>query len=381
MANDSKPRRVALVLQGGGALGAYQAGVYEGLVGHGCAPDWIAGTSIGAINGALIAGNTAEDQVPRLQEFWKLVSDAGLRTSPWPSGPLRQILSAWSIWKAITLGRPGFFAPRWFDPSVFFPVRSCQTASFYETAPLRATLERLVDFDLLNEGPIRLTVGAVNVAAGKLRYFDTKTDRLGPEHILASGALPPGLPAVRVDGELYWDGGIYSNTPLDVVLEDVPRVNTLCLMLSLFNPAGVEPRSISEVETRRKDITYATRIREHVAAYRRIENLRRTIRSLYALLPEDVKENPEVREWASLGCETTMHIVELLYPTRDWELAFKDADFSQAALEERWKLGLRDASLLGERRPWEDPVRPGTGVVVHTVESPADLESRDLAFR
>jgi NTE family protein len=294
---------------------------------------------------------------------------------------VRQFLSAWSVWGTTVFGRPGFFAPRWFNPFLGFPVGTGETASFYETAPLRATLHRLIDFELLNAGPVRLSVGTVNVLTGAQRYFDSKLERIGPEHLLASGALPPGFPGVRIDGELYWDGGIYSNTPIEVVLDELPRVNTLCILLSLFNPAGVEPRSVHEVETRRKDITYATRAHHHVVEYRRIHNLRRTIRSLYALLPEDVRDNPEVREMASFGCVTTMHIVELMYPTRGWELAFKDADFSEAAIRERWELGYRDATALAERRPWEDPVPPGTGVVVHEVRSSRDLEAGDLASR
>jgi NTE family protein len=264
---------------------------------------------------------------------------------------------------------------------VLFPTGTAETASFYDTGPLRETLERLIDFDLLNRGSPRLSVGAVNVLTGGLRYFDNRADRLGPEHLMASGALPPGFPAVRIEGELYWDGGIYSNTPFEVVLDHVPRVDTLCFMVSLFNPAGAEPRSVAEVETRHKDILYGTRVQQHVDAYRRIHNLRRALRSLYALLPEEVVHNPEIRELADLGCHTTMHIVELIYPTRDWELTFKDTDFSKTTVEERWHLGYRDASRLLERCPWDDPVSPHAGVIVHSPEPPVDSEARDLAFR
>jgi NTE family protein len=247
-------KRIALVFQGGGALGAYQGGVFQALEEGGYAPDWVAGTSIGAINGGIIAGNTVENRLRRLQDFWEAVSDADFWRVLGDSEAARHASSSWTILRAFALGRPGFFAPRWFQPSVVFPTGSAETASYYDTAPLRETLERLIDFALLNGGGTRLSVGAVNVLTGGLRYFDSRSDRIGPEHLMASGALPPGFPAVRIEGALYWDGGIYSNTPLEVVLDQVPRTDTLCFMISLFNPAGAEPRSLTEVETRHKDI-------------------------------------------------------------------------------------------------------------------------------
>jgi NTE family protein len=374
--------RVAFVLQGGGALGAYQGGVFQAMAEHGLTPDWVAGTSIGAINGAIIAGNTPEKRMVRLKEFWDTVSETDVLQGMKGVGAEQSAFSYLSVLQSMILGRPGFFSPRGGDPSLSFPVGSAETASFYDTGPLRKTLARLVDFDLINDGPIRLSVGAVNITKGTLRYFDSKSDRITPDHILASGALPPGFPAVRIGDDVYWDGGIYSNTPIEVVLDDVPRVNTLCLMLSLFNPAGAPPRSIAEAEERHKDIMYGTRMQEHVRTYRRIHALRRALRSIYALLPEDVKNNPEIRELGDQGCETTMHIVQLIYPQKKMESCFKDADFSKASIAERWRLGLRDASLLLERSPWQDVVPSHTGVVVHTIEAAAEAkETRDLIFR
>jgi NTE family protein len=375
-------KRLALVLQGGGALGAYQAGVLQALAEHDFTPDWIAGTSIGAINGAIMAGNTAANRIPRLTEFWQTVSSTDFWRVPQACDTAQSALSVGSILQSMAIGRPGFFTPRWFNPSLFLPVGSAESVSYYDVGPLRDTLQRLVDFNLLNEGPIRFSAGAVNVQSGVLRYFDTKKERLGPEHILASGALPPAFPAVRIAKELYWDGGIYSNTPLEVILDDVPRMNTLCLMLSLFNPAGSVPRSVAEAEKRHKEITYGTRMHEHVQAYRRIHNLRRALRSIYALLPQEVKDNPEIRELGEQGCETIMHIVELIYPGKAWESSFKDADFSRAAIEQRWRLGLNDARRLLLRAPWQDPVPPHTGVAVHTLSpAPDAAEVQDLAFR
>ena len=373
--------RIAFVLQGGGALGAYQGGVFQAMAEHDLTPDWIAGTSIGAINGAIIAGNAPEKRIARLKEFWDTVSNSDFSHGMKGAGADQSATSFLSILQSMIMGRPGFFSPRGFDPSMAFSAGSAETASFYDTGPLRKTLERLVDFDLINEGPVRLSVGAVNITKGTLRYFDSKSDRIIPDHILASGPLPPGFPAVRIGDDFYWDGGIYSNTPIEVVLDEVPRVNTLCLMLSLFNPAGAAPRSIAEAEERRKDIMYGTRMQEHVRTYRRIHNLRRAVRSIYALLPEDVKNNPEIRELGEQGCETTMHIVQLIYPEKRWESCFKDADFSKAAIEERWRLGYRDASLLLKRSPWQDPAPPHAGVVVHTIEAADAKEVQDLVFR
>src|SRR5258706_4389757 len=250
-------RRIALVLQGGGALGAYQIGVYQALHEHGFDPDWVAGTSIGAINGAIIAGNPAETRGPMLDKFWTMLS----RADPLDPAKLpdlaRQIYGTWSAYAAIWTGERHFFTPRAFPPVA--PVASAETASYYDTAPLKGLLESVIDFDLLNTGTVRFSLGMVHVKSGRLRYFDNRVQRIGVEHIMASGALPPGFPAVEVDGELWWDGGVYSNTPLEVVLDDYPRHDTLCFMVDLFNAVGKEPRSIPEVMALQKDNHYATR--------------------------------------------------------------------------------------------------------------------------
>jgi NTE family protein len=367
-------KRIALVLQGGGALGAYQAGVFQALVEHDYCPDWVAGTSIGSINGGIIAGNAVEKRLERLEEFWKSVSREDFWDIAGTTDVAREIFSHLSVMNAILAGQPGFFIPRPLNLLKMFPFGSVETASYYDTSPLRGTLERLIDFDLINSGATRLSLGAINVTTGVLRYFDSKRDRIRPEHIMASCALPPGFPAVRVENDLYWDGGIYSNTPLDVVLDNMPRVDTLCFMIALFDPKGPEPRSIPEVETRHKDIVYSTRALEHVQTFWRIHNLRRTVRSLFALLPQELKEDPEVQEMADLGCHTTMHIVQIIYPARNWELAFKDADFSWTSIRERWDCGYRDATRTLKWAPWEKPVPKNMGVMVHTLrpEEPDD---------
>lgn len=362
--------RVALVLQGGGALGAYQAGVYQALEEHDLTPEWVAGTSIGAINGAIIAGNEPRQRIQRLREFWSSVSRAGFSGSDRASRPVGQMFSFLSAMQAIWAGQPGFFVLRSVPPMFRSEDGSSRTASFYDTRELRSLLERVVDFDYLGRGAVRFSLGAVHVKSGRLRYFDNRFQALGPEHVMASGALPPGFPAIEVDGELYWDGGIYSNTPLEVVMDDYPRRSTLCFMVDLFNPTGPEPRNIPEVETRHKNIMYATRSRHHIETYAKIHNMRIAIGELYGLLPEKLRDDPEVKSMAALGCRTTMEIVHLGYPDQEWELSTKDTDFSSVAIEERWAKGYRDALRAVEHAPWLEPVPPHVGVVVHDI--PAD---------
>lgn len=358
-------KRIALVLQGGGALGAYQAGVVEALYEHGFEPDWIAGTSIGALNGAIIASNPRQQCLARLREFWNTLTLPDYGPANHLPASARQVYSVWSAMASAAGGRPGFFRPRVDAPLDSLGGGSAETASYYDTRPLRELIQKLVDFEQLNTDHTRLSIGAVNINTGQLRYFDNRSERLGPEHLMASGALPPGFPAVRVDGDLYWDGGIYSNTPIDVVLEDTPRVDTLCIAVALFPAAGPEPRSLAEVQARHKDIIYGSRSQRHIEAYRQMHNLRRAIHALHQRLPEDLSMDPEIRRIAELGCHTTMHIAQLIYPTRDWELSTKDIDFSRASIHERWQFGYDDALHLLKCAPWLEPTPANVGVVVH----------------
>ncbi|MGH8611693.1 MAG: patatin-like phospholipase family protein [Gammaproteobacteria bacterium] len=362
---DSKDLRIALVLQGGGALGAYHAGVYQALHERGILPHWIAGTSIGAINGALIAGTRLGSRLEHLQKFWHSVATP----DPWDMHRLPKAMlglnSVWAALQALFLGRPGFFSPRWFIPPVGKAPSEADSVSFYDTTPLRDTLLRLVDFNLINDGPIRLTLDAVRVTTGDLVHFDSSNQQLGPEHVMASSALPPGFPPVRINGDLFWDGGIYSNTPLDTVLDDIPRHNTLCFMVDLWNPAGSEPKNIYQVETRYKDILYASRSREHIEAYRAKHDLRRKLNKLYKLLPKNLKERTEIRNIGEMSCTTTMNIIQLIYPGRDWSLASKDINFSSASMAWRWEQGYRNASRSLDHAAWLNPVPNDVGVVVH----------------
>jgi NTE family protein len=363
--------RVALVLQGGGALGAYQVGVFQALDERGFTPNWVGGTSIGAINGALIAGNPPGRRLERLRRFWDTVvheDPLDLRRMP---ATARQAYSYWSTMAALFTGRPGFFSPHPFIPFGVGDAGSTEMASFYDTAPLRALLLELIDFDQLNNGEIRFSVGAVHVTSGQLRYFDNAFQPIGIEHIMASSALPPGFPPVRVDGELYWDGGICSNTPLAMVLDDYPRVNTLCFMVDLWSARGAEPRSISQAMNRHKDILYASRSEQNIDTYLAMHHLRRIIMELYEHLPAQKRREPAMRKLAESGCHTTMDIVHLGNQARDWELALKDADFSRTAFDERRDLGYSDAARVLDLAAWMQPADPLAGVVVHNLPQAA----------
>ncbi|HYC41567.1 MAG TPA: patatin-like phospholipase family protein [Noviherbaspirillum sp.] len=360
--------RVALVLQGGGALGAYQAGVYQALHEHGLTPDWVVGTSIGAINGAIIAGNERANRLDRLKAFWDEVAHSDLLDMRKVPDPARKLNTMLSTIDTVTQGVPGMYALRWFNP--FFagwPV-AAESASFYDTTPLEETLTRLVDLRALNySSGIRLTVSAIKVTCGQLNNFDTAHHPVSIKHVMASGALPPGFPPVRIDGELYWDGGLYSNTPLETVLADEPRVDTICFMVDLWSPDGPEPNTLEQVYTRQKDVLYASRSRRHIDAYLRGYRLRRLIRTLRAKVPDHLLGEDELRELEKVGTDTTMHIVRLAYAGRDWQMASKDINFSKGSIEWRWEQGYLDAMRAIDHGAWRAEAPEGAGVLVHEI--------------
>jgi len=360
--------RVALVLQGGGALGAYQAGVYQALHEHGLTPDWVVGTSIGAINGAIIAGNERANRLDRLRTFWNEVAHSDLLDMRSVPDPARRLNTMFTTIDTVTRGVPGMYALRWFNP--FFagwPV-AAESASFYDTSPLEETLNRLVDLECLNASSgIRLTVSAIKVTCGRLDNFDTAHHPVSIKHVMASGALPPGFPPVRVDGELYWDGGLYSNTPLETVLADEPRVDTICFMVDLWSADGPEPNTLEQVYTRQKDVLYASRSQRHIDAYLRGYRLRRLIRTLRAKVPDHLLSEEELRELEKVGTDTTMHIVRLAYAGRDWQMASKDINFSKGSIEWRWDQGYQDAMRAIEHGAWRAEAPEGAGVLVHEI--------------
>jgi NTE family protein len=362
------PGQVVLVLQGGGALGAYQGGVYEGLHEAGLEPEWVIGTSIGAINGALIAANRPEARLARLREFWRRVEQDAPPGGQafWPGFD-----HAFANLSTLARGVPGFFLPRqpaWGGVGAQVGV---DLASYYSTAPLRATLSELLDLEILRQKKPRLTIGAVSVRKGEMRYFDSRHMALTVDHVMASGALPPAFPAVRIDGEAYWDGGVYSNTPMEVVFEEDPRRDSLIFAVNLWQPSGPEPESIWQVMGRQKDIQYASRADSHIERQRQIHHMRRVIRELEKHVSPDQKVTEEHRRLASSGCHTTMHLVRLLAPALAGEDYWKDIDFSAAGISARWQAGLADAQRMIQRAPWQAPVDPMEGVVMHELSARA----------
>jgi NTE family protein len=361
-ARGALPGQVVLVLQGGGALGSYQAGVYQAFHEAAIEPDWIIGTSIGAINAGLIAGNAREARLARLREFWKRVEQNPLFHFHEAFEAFNERLSAWS---AITHGIGGFFAPNLLaHVSDSFPL-GADRAGYYSTAPLQATLEELVDFDLVNRGRPRLSVGAAHVQTSRMRYFDTRHCELSVKHVMASGALPPAFPAVRIDGELYWDGGVLSNTPTEAVFDDNPRRDSLIFSVHLWNPHGAEPTTMADVFNRQKDVQYSSRIATQIARQDQIHRLRHVIKELAARLPEAERSDPTVRELASYGCQTRMHIVRLQAPQRKSETHTKDIDFTAAGIAERWEAGYLQTRDVLARAPWVGEFDPLAGVILH----------------
>ena len=357
----AQERQVVLVLQGGGALGAYQAGVYHALHENDIEPDWIVGTSIGAINASLIAGNVRADRLERLKEFWtRMAYRPPFGVPAWTGLP-----DTLAYWNTLLRGIPAFFTP---NPAAFLgthvPLR-VDSAGFYSTAPLEKTLRELVDFSLVNQCRPRLTVGAAHVRTSEMKYFDSRDGEIGVKHIMASGALPPAFPAVRIDGELYWDGGILSNTPTEVIFDDNPRKNSLIFAVHLWNPMGEEPGSILEILNRHKDIQYSSRVASHITRQRQMHRMRHVIRELAKLLPEEARRTQQAQALAAFGCHTTMHVVRLLAPRLENENHTKDVDFSPSSIRMRWEAGYTKTMRALEQAPWENEFDPLEGVILH----------------
>lgn len=363
-----------LVLQGGGALGSYQAGAFQALCHAGFEPEWIAGISIGAINAAIIAGNDPDKRVPRLKEFWEMVS------SPVPWNPVskheraRSLFNETSAAFIATFGVPGFFLPR-IPPAPLWPPGSSQSLSYYDTAPLKKTLERLVDFDRINDLKTRLSVGAVGVTSGNFRYFDNHEFKklgktIGPEHIMASGALPPGFPSVVIEGEHYWDGGIASNTPLDFVLDEETGRDLLIFQVDLFSARGQLPQTLLEAAEREKDIRFSSRTRMNTDKNKQIHNARMAVRDLISKLPEELKNDPSVQFLRNADKENTVTVVHLIYKSKNYESSSKDYDFSHVGMVEHWGAGVRDVHLSMRHKEWLE--RPQSGETMVTYDLTGD---------
>jgi NTE family protein len=357
----SYDKKIGLVLQGGGALGSYQAGVYEALASSEYLPDWVAGISIGAINAAIIAGNAPENRLKRLRSFWDEVT---AHTSLWPCA----FAGSWAVWQqrtgaltALMFGQPGLFTPRtwldWFAPG--------NLVSYYDTSVLKGTLERLVDFNRINNaGDVRLSVGAVNVRTGQFSYFDSANMTIRPEHVMASGALPPGFPPIEIDGEHYWDGGLFSNTPLEYVLDYSPRRSRLTFQVDVFHAQGRLPTNLDEVSERAKDIRYSSRTQICSSAFRAKHDVRHAINELYKLLPPDLASTEQAKRLYEHGCVTEMDIVQLVYRPAEPQGASKDYDFSRSSMQRLWQEGASAAQTVLTASPWLAPQPKDLGVRV-----------------
>lgn len=364
-----------LLLQGGGALGAYQAGVYEGLVEAGVEPSWVVGISIGAINAALIVGNPPERRVERLREFWRRIAvNVGPPLPAWLDS-LRPAVNHMAAMSAATIGVAGFYRPR-MPPASFAADGTEGALSVYDTTPLKATLEELVDFDLINGGQVRLSVGAVNVCKGTSTYFDTKNTLIHADHIRASGALPPGFPPVMIDGEHYWDGGVVTNTPITYVSDQRPLTTARIIQVDTFNAQGELPRNLSQVSERAKDIQYASKTRFNVEQIREMGELRTACRRLLGRLPPELKSDPDAIKLAAACDERSWTIIRLINTRPSRSGLVKDYEFSRATIKEAWTAGLEDVrrSVSG----W-DKIRPATGPEVEVYRPTEALPAPEQA--
>lgn len=363
-----------LVLQGGGALGAYQAGVYEALHETGQPLHWVAGISIGAINAALIVGNPPEQRLARLQEFWNLVS-SGLPSPFFAVDKFwRETLNEFSASQVMTFGVPGFFKPR-VPPAPMQPPGTDGAISYYDTGPLRETLERLVDFDLINNGPIRLSVGAVNVRNGNFQYFDSSKQKIDARHIMASGALPPGFAPVEIDGEHYWDGGLVSNTPLQYVLDEPGSGHRTVMQVDLFASTGDMPTNLIEVSGREKDIRFSSRTRLNTDTSMDWQVVAQATKRLLAKLPPELANDPDVQTLSRIHCTTSsIDVVHLIYRTRHYESQSKDYEFSSLSMRDHWQSGRADMAhtLHDPRWTQRSPALSGVRVFDLNADHPSD---------
>jgi len=353
--------QTVLLLQGGGALGSYQAGVYQALAEADLHPDWVAGISIGAVNSAIIAGNPPDQRVARLRDFWETVSASPLGIPYFKSIELkdelnRQFVNQMRAMNILFFGAPNFFVPR-MPPPILWPASSPIKASYYDNSPLKATLERLVDFGRINSGQMRFSVGAVDVCTGNFTYFDSTNHQIRAEHIMASGSLPPGFAATEIDGQYYWDGGLISNTPLQWVLDSRPRRDTLAFQVDLWSARGELPKDLIEVEVRQKEIVYSSRNRAATDQYRNMQKLRIAAANLIGKLPPELRDSDDAKLLESETDDKVCNNVHLIYRTMAYEGIAKDFEFSRRTMEEHWKSGYHNAR--------------------HTLENPEVLELPD----
>jgi NTE family protein len=363
--------RIALVLQGGGALGAYQAGVYQAMHEAGVEPDWVSGVSIGAINSAIIAGNPPNRRLRQLQAFWDNITDRRIWLYTPDGDVFRKARNATSSWMTMMAGQPGFFAPRFPNPWIS-PAGATTATSYYDSAPLKETLLELVDFSLLNERAVRFSVGAVNVLTGNFIYFDNANEQIEPEHVMASGALPPALPMVKIGTDHFWDGGIVSNTPLQHLLDQEDSLNTLVFQVDLFSARGVLPRDIQDVLARHKDIMYSSRTRYNTDVFRRIHTWKTRLYRALARIPDEQLSDEERRLKEELAELPNITILHIIYQQKAYEGHAKDYEFSGTSMREHWLSGYEDTKRTLKHKKWMSMPPHGAGIVVHDVHRQED---------
>ncbi|HQT68333.1 MAG: hypothetical protein B7Z78_10780 [Rhodospirillales bacterium 20-60-12] len=364
-------RCIALILQGGGALGAYQAGVYQALHEADLEPDWVAGVSIGAINSALIAGNPPERRLERLAEFWDIVTSRDILPPAGEGDAARKWRNAMSAMQAMMFGQPGFFKPN--QANAWLSPRGAKTATaMYDTSPLHETLRRLVDFDLINSRATRFAVGAVNVETANFVYFDNQETLIGPEHVMASGALPPALPMVRIGSEFYWDGGLVSNTPLQHVLDNVRSEKRLVFQVDLFSARGDLPRDMPEVLSRQKDIQYSSRTRMTTDHFTQTHRLKQALFEALSLIPETKLSDAQRRQKAELASLPEINIMQMIYRQKAYEGDAKDYEFSRLSMREHWKTGYHDTRNTLAHKSWLELSSDGSGIEVHDIHTAKD---------
>jgi len=363
--------RIAMVLQGGGALGAYQAGVYQAMHEACMEPDWVSGVSIGGINAAIIAGNLPEKRLERLEQFWTMITQRKI----WPFTPdgdvFRRARNATSAMMTMLAGQPGFFDPRPVNPWLAM-TGSEHATSFYRADALRQTLLEVVDFEVLNHGPVHFACGAVNVRSGNFIFFDNQVEDIDPEHIMASGALPPALPMVKIGTDYFWDGGIVSNTPLRHLLEREDPLNTLVFQVDLFSARGPLPRDMMEVIARYKDIMFSSRTRSNTDAYRNLRHWKQVARKALASIPEDRRDPEQQRLWAELARMPDITILHLIYQQKAYEGHAKVYEFSGTSMREHWTSGYEDTRRVLKHHQWLEMPAPGSGIVTHDVHRERD---------
>jgi NTE family protein len=357
---------IALVLQGGGALGAYQAGIYQALDEAGLQPDTVAGVSIGGINGAIIAGNPPERRVERLRDFWEGITARPVSLLAADGDAARKATNNWSALLTTTLGQPGFFKPNPVNPWIS-PRGSTTATAFYDTRPLRETLLRLVDFDLLNSGAVRYAAGAVNVLNGNFAYFDSTETRILPEHVMASGALPPAFPAVKIGTDHYWDGGLVSNTPLQHVLDNAASLHMLIFQVDLFSARGMVPRDMNDVLARQKDIQFSSRTRLVTDYFREKHDRDLQAKKLLAKIPDDQLDAGERALKTRLAHMPEATILELIYQQAAYETQAKDYEFSASSMREHWNSGYLDTQRTLRHRNWLEVSESDAGLSVHDI--------------